>query len=109
MDMQFRGWSREKTVHNHAVLPVSLKDAQYVASNLNEPICWNSSTRAFGKISNVALTGDFLVRYTFQPSELRSWLLQYVSDCPESAIKLLCEMQGEVLAMSMRKAEQTRP
>ena len=104
METQFRGWKREKTVHNHIVLPVSYSNGQYIAGSINDQICWDSSTQFFGKITNVALSGDFLVRYTFQPSELRSWLLRYAVDNPEIAIKLLCEMQGEVIAMSMNKS-----
>jgi hypothetical protein len=108
MKLQFRGWKREITVHDHSVSPVTYSVAKdlYTAGEPDDPLMWASSSQAFGYVKDLALNGAFLVEFTFDQEELRNWLRQFVNSKPEAAIKILSEMQGEALIALMRKTEE---
>ncbi|MEX0726210.1 MAG: hypothetical protein WD065_08075 [Planctomycetaceae bacterium] len=108
MKLQFKGWKREVTVHDHSVSPVtySSERGEYSAGEPDDPLKWTSSSQAFGQVKDIALNGTFLIEFTFEQEELRNWLRQFVSSKPEAAIKLLSEMQGEALLSLMRKTEE---
>jgi hypothetical protein len=97
MKMQFRGWKREEKVHNHAVAPIKISDSGTYMPQEPGPMIWNGPFQAFGKVSSLALTGSFLVEFTFEEKELRDWLAKYVKARPESAVRLLAEAQAEAL------------
>ena len=107
MKLQFRGWRREVTVHNHSVTPVRSHSGGYdPTGEPDDPLVWSSASKAYGKVKDLALSGSFLVELTFDQEELRNWLRQFVASKPEAAIKLLSEMQGEALIALMRKTEE---
>ncbi len=106
MKLQFRGWRREMTVHNHSVIPVKpTADGFNTSGEPDDPLVWTSASQAFGKLSDIGLSGSFLIEFTFEQEELRNWLREFVNSKPEAAIKLLSEMQGEALISLMRKTE----
>lgn len=102
MKLQFRGWRRQVTAHNHEVVPVTCS-GNYQAGEFGDPLTWNSALDAFGKVDDLALSGSFLVQFSFEQDELRNWLQTFVQSKPEAAIRLLAEMQGEaILALAQR-------
>lgn len=105
MKLKFRGWQREQTIHNHSVSPVTRANG-YTAGEPDEPLTWASASQAFGKVSDLALSGSFLIEFTFEQEELRNWLRQFIASKPEAAIRLLSEMQGEALISLMRRTEE---
>lgn len=106
MKLVFRGWRREVTEHNRSVIPVTHANNVYSPGETDDPLTWTSALQAFGKINDLALTGSFLVEFSFEQEELRNWLRQFVMSKPEAAIKLLAEMQGEAFLALVRKAEE---
>jgi hypothetical protein len=108
MKLQFRGWKREVTVHDHSVSPVTYSASKdvYTAGEPDDALTWTSGSQAFGQVQELALNGTFLVEFTFKQEELRNWLRQFVISKPEAAIKILLEMQGEALIALMRKTEE---
>ncbi len=108
MKLQFRGWRREVTVHPHSVFPVVYNAAAdtYASGEADNPIAWSPASQEFGKVNDLALSGSFLVEFTFEQEELRNWLRQFVTSKPEAAIRLLSEMQGAASIALMRKTEE---
>jgi hypothetical protein len=96
MKLQFRGWKREVTDHDHDVTPVTCSDKSFHPGEVDDPLTWNSALEAFGKVENLALNGSFLVRFTFEQAELQNWLRKFVQAKPEAAVRLLAEMQAEM-------------
>ena len=96
MKVKFRGWKREVTEHEHVVLPVKEKKDKSFESGKGL-INWKSSSEALGRIKGLKLSGDFLVEFDFDESELKNWLREYIKDKPEDAVRLLAEMHGEAI------------
>jgi hypothetical protein len=105
MKIIFRGWNREIYRHEHPVTPVTQRGGSYSPGNSGEPIDWSSAKRAFGRVNGLSLGGDFLVEFEFESSELRNWLRHYVTDEPETAVRLLAEMQSEAAICLAQKAK----
>jgi hypothetical protein len=98
MKLIFNGWSRTVYTHEHDVLPIKGgPNRRAPIGKANEPLCWDNTLSARGRINNISLTGDFLVEFQFEASELRNWLSLYVKESPKDAIRLLAEMQGEAM------------
>ncbi len=98
MKLEFRGWQREVTVHEHQLSPVTEKDdGSFTAGKPGESVDWISPLEAYAKISDTALTGAFLVKISFEAEELRNWLLAFASVEPEEAIRYLAEAQAEAV------------
>ena len=105
MNINFRGWKREVFEHNHELMPVVSKGTRNHSGNKGDPIEWFSATKARGRVNGLNLTGDFQVDFEFKDSELKNWLLKYVSEEPEAACRLIAEIQGEVAIFLSRKAK----
>jgi hypothetical protein len=98
MKLIFRGWKREVKSHSHQVTAVRLNAAgAYVTGRSGDPMEWNGAFSALGRVSGLALSGTFLIEFTFEEQELRSWLEHYAKSNPAFAIRLLAEMQAEAL------------
>lgn len=95
MKIKFRGWSREVYPHNRNAAPVKRTGGRYIGGKAGDPIEWESATRAYAKLSNLGLNGDFLLEIDFDSAELRNWLSTYVRQEPAAAIRMLARMQGE--------------
>ncbi len=89
MKLKFRGWRREVYPHSHVVAPV----AGVQALKAGGPIRWIGPLLARGKVSGLALTGDFQVDFEFSERELRNWLTAYLDADPEKALALLHSVQ----------------
>jgi hypothetical protein len=97
MRIVFRGWKRELMEHHHNVVPVSKSNNTYKPSSDERSLTWTSSLQALGKVDNLALNGSFLIEFNFEEEELRNWLREFVRSNPESAVRLLAEMQAETI------------
>jgi hypothetical protein len=95
MQIQFRGWRRETTVHQHAVSPVVSKGSTFFpVTDGTAAMTWNADYSTYGKVDKLALSGSFLVQLKFEERDLEAWLGKYVQSEPERAIKLLSKMQA---------------
>lgn len=102
MKLTFRGRNRHVVTHEHPIRPVIWKGTEFWTQPA-APIEWVKPMKAYGQIDDVALNGTFLVDFEFEEKELRSWLVQYVRHNPEDAVRLLSEMQGEVILALHRR------
>lgn len=94
MKLTFRGWKREVTVHKRDVTPVEMwSGLRYRSDVKGGPLQWNTSTRAYGRVDDLGLTGSFLVEFSFDHLELKNWIEKFVEESPEEAARLLAEMQ----------------
>ena len=105
MKMTFRGWQREVTLHKHSVVPVDASTGKYVAKTINEPMTWNDSATAFGKVKNLSLSGSFLVEFAFEQTELKSWLEAYAKEHPAELLRMLAPIQTEALITLTKTVE----
>ncbi len=96
MKMNFRGWKREVTQHTHTVTSVKYISSKYTPDP-GQPLSWSGPFQALGKLNNISLSGSFLVEFTFEEQELRSWLAEYVKAHPASAVRMLAQAQAEAL------------
>ncbi len=96
MQIEFRGWKRETTLHQHPVAPVTTQGDSYVLVP-DEPtaMTWNADCSTYGKVDKLALSGSFLVHFKFQERDLEAWLTKYARSEPERAIKLLGKLQAQ--------------
>ncbi len=106
MKMLFKGWKREVMDHDHDVIPVKVSNNTYYPGEIDEPLTWHGPLHAFGKISDIALNGSFLVTFTFEQKELRNWLREFVKAKPEAAVRVLAEMQGEAILALAKQTEE---
>jgi hypothetical protein len=107
MKMLFRGWQREVVHHYHDVTPVTKTESgNFKPGEADDPLTWNSAFKAYGKLENLALSGSFLVEFSFEQKELREWLREFVQAKPESAVRLLAEMQGHAIIALARRTEE---
>ena len=97
MKITFRGWRRMVFLHEVDVEPVEQRDGLYQSIDGKKSLIWSGSTRALGKVKDLALSGSFLAEFEFTPAELRSWLARYLAEKPEEAISLIAEAQNEAL------------
>lgn len=109
MKLLFRGWKREVTEHDHGVTPVTREGNKYTPGEPDDPLAWYSALVAYGKVSDLALNGSFLVEFSFDQEELRHWLRQFATSKPEAAVRLLSEMQAEAILALARQADERRP
>jgi hypothetical protein len=105
MKMRFEGWQRQVIAHNHDVIPVTLSNSKFIPGEADDPLTWHAALGAFGKVNDLALSGSFLVTFTFSQEELRNWLQQFVQHKPEAAVRLLAEMQGEAIIALAKQTE----
>lgn len=98
MQIEFRGWSRETTVHQHSLVPVVSQGNKLVPVTEGSPaLTWNADYSTYGKVEKLALSGSFLVHLKFEEKDLEAWLGKYVRTEPERAIKLLAKMQAQAM------------
>jgi hypothetical protein len=98
MQLQFRGWRRETTVHQHTVIPVVSHGSNLVpVADGSQAMTWNADYSTYGKVDKLALSGSFLVQLKFEEKDLEAWLSKYVHTEPERAIKLLAKMQAQAV------------
>ena len=102
INLQFRGWGREVYPHNHKVQPVKVNKQGQYQSVENRPLTWKKSEgglgfNAYGKVRNLSLNGNFLVRFDMNKAEIRSVLKSYIKSDPVAALKLCSEVQIEVI------------
>lgn len=96
MKMKFRGRLREVYPHNYVVTP-----GRHGSAKAGDPLVWDSSTTAHGRIDDVGLNGNFHVQFDFDEAELRNWLSVYVAEQPTEALRMLSEMQvAAIIALS---------
>ena len=60
--------------HTHKVAPVMLQNNRFRSQPVDGPLQWHAPLSAYGKVSNLGLSGAFLVEFTFEEQELRGWL-----------------------------------
>lgn len=97
MKILFRGWRRELKPHERTVLPVDHDGASYRLSTKQKTLSFESSTRAFGKLTDLGLSGNFLITLTFEPQELHDWCAAYVKDRPDAALRLASKMLADAI------------
>lgn len=97
MKFVFRGWQRELTAHKHNVAPVDFSTGRYVAKAANQPIVWNGPLSALGKVTNLGLSGSFLVEFTFEQAELQNWLEVFAKNNPADALRMMAPIQAEAM------------
>ena len=98
MKITFRGWGREVYPHVVTVEPVAKNErGRYHALDRGGSLTWDGRTTALGKVNNLALSGAFLAEFEFTPTELRNWLVRYLEEKPDEAIRIISEAQGEVV------------
>lgn len=97
MKILFRGWRREVKPHERLVTPVELNGSKYRISASRKTLSFHSSSEAYGKLTNLGLSGNFLVTFTFDPQELHDWLAAYVSENPKAALRLAIKMQTQAM------------
>ncbi|RWU21329.1 hypothetical protein DM813_19280 [Pseudomonas alkylphenolica] len=99
MKLQFRGWNREVTVHQHDVAKVVRKGGLY--HEQKGVVEWHGPMSASGKVEKLSLNGAFLVDFTFEEEELRNWLKALVEADPAAALRLSSEAQAAaIIALS---------
>lgn len=104
MKVLFRGWRREVKPHSRKVIPVSCSGEKYRAGADDAPIKWHSATTAYGRLDDLGLSGRFLIEMEFELTELRNWIARLVDEQPETALKLLTEMQGKAVKAVLENA-----
>lgn len=109
MKLTFRGWKREVTPHSHKVAPVEHKVGRYYAQQIDQPITWNGPLSALGKINSLGLSGNFLVEFSFEREELKSWLEQYAQSNPEDTLRLLAPIAAEATIRVAKQAQAGSP
>lgn len=106
MKLEFEGWSRVVHLHKHAVKAVVSGKNGYRPKQ--GPINWESGLEAIGKVEGLSLTGDFLVRFSFDEEDMKNWLLTYAAAYPEAALRLMGHAQAEaVIALNASHHEST--
>lgn len=108
MKLTFRGWQREVKPHTHKVTPVAFLNNRYRPQGADAPVQWNGALSALGKVSNLGLSGAFLVEFAFEPDELRNWLEHYAKENPAEALRMMASIQAEAvisLASSSKASE----
>lgn len=102
MKIQFRGWRREVIQHDREVIPVTdAPGGGYMQSDEGEQLEWEKQwdgkfvTR--GRLEQLGLSGDFIIKLEFSDEDLKGWLKHYVNKNPKDAIRLLAEMQAEAI------------
>lgn len=96
MKLEFIGWNRTILKHKHTIKPVTESKKGYYPTSKG-PLVWQEAMRVLGKIEATSLTGDYLVTFSLEDSELKSWLLAYAKSAPEETLKLIAEAQAEAL------------
>jgi hypothetical protein len=88
MKLKFRGWRREVFPHTHVVAPVTGFRALR-----SGPVKWIGPLLARGKVTGLALTGNFRVDFEFSERELKNWLTAYLEAEPEKGLALVHSVQ----------------
>jgi hypothetical protein len=97
MKLTFKGWRREAKEHDHPVEPVDCASGGYRAKTKDQPLTWSGPLTAFGKVSGLGLSGDFLVEFTFEERELGNWFEQYLKAKPEEALRMIASLHAEAI------------
>jgi hypothetical protein len=108
MKLTFRGWQRVTTLHGHPVTPVRKGPGGGLRTDSSRALIWDDATTAYGKISDVALSGAFLVTFKFERADLEGWLAELVKTTPEEALRLLAKMQAEA-TINLAKQQPSAP
>ena len=95
MKMIFRGWGRQVYVRTYTVAPVKKCEDHFLLMDEKQSIEWFDSVTAFGKVDDLALSGNFLVEFKFTDSDIKAWMKNYVKTNPEKAFEMLAELQLE--------------
>lgn len=80
--------------HIHPVEPVRIK-RNYETGKPGDPLHFESPLLATGKIRNVGLSGDFLVRIDLTPGDLEAWMKSYIQHDPDGAKSFLRTMLND--------------
>lgn len=97
MKLRLYGWNRRVTVHNPKFQPVTNKNGHLHTEPPEAPLVFHSSSLAYGKLTNLALTGDFAVEIRLSKADLRAWISKYIQDDAPSAARFLTEMLTDAL------------
>lgn len=97
MKITFRGWRREVYPHEVKVTPVVIDRGRYRAIENRRSLAWQGGMTALGKVSDLALNGAFLAELNFTPSDLKSWLTNYLISNPEDALRLIAGAEGDAI------------
>lgn len=106
MKMTFRGWRRELTAHKHNVAPVDFANNKYRAQAVDQAVTWNGALSALGKVTNLGLSGSFLVEFSFEKAELQSWLEKFAEAHPAEVLHMLAPIQANAI-ISLTKATES--
>lgn len=103
MNMLFIGWRRQVCRHRHPVLPMK---GNYLLRPALRPgaLRWVDPLRARGKVSGLALSGDFQVDLEFSEKELKNWLTAYLEADYERGLELMHSVQVIVTRKLMASA-----
>jgi hypothetical protein len=93
----FRGWRREVHAHDVQVAPVIKEGGRYRPLTSQKALRWSNALIAYGKVSDLALSGAFLAKFEFRRAELQRWLAQYLIENPEDGLLLIAEAQAEAI------------
>lgn len=108
MKMKFRGWRREIYPHTHEVEPVKKTPSGYGSIAGRKSLAWTDGTTALGKVKGLALSGDFLVEFTFTEAELKDWMRNYFRSNPEEAAAMVSELQLESISTLAKAAARAK-
>jgi len=97
MKLTFRGWQRVALFHYHDVTPVQIGSDRGLRPASKRALIWKDANTAYGKISDVALSGAFLVTFEFEQADLEGWLAELAKSKPEEALRLVAKVQAEAL------------
>lgn len=97
MKLTFRGWQRVTTLHSHPVTPVRVGPGGGIRTESNRALIWKDATSAYGKVSNLALGGSFLVNFQFEQADLEGWLTEFAKSNPEEALRMMAKAQTEAI------------
>ena len=104
MKMTFSGWRREVYPHTHTVYPVKKNDYRFTPMERRKSLLWSEGMNTYGRVNELALSGDFLVEFEFTEAELRSWLMSYFETNPEAAQALVSKVQSDAIRNLSKKA-----
>lgn len=99
MRITFRGWRRQVYAHTVEVVPVakSKYGGGYIPVSGRKSLSWSNERTAFGKVSDLSLSGAFLAELQFTDTELKNWLTRYLIEKPEDALRIIAAAQADAI------------
>jgi hypothetical protein len=96
MKLTFHGWRREVKPHERPVFAVKKSGGAFRVSASPGPLVWEDGLTTYGKLKDLGLSGNFLVRFDFSAEDLEAWLIAYAEAEPKQALRLVSEALREI-------------